>query len=84
MTIRVTAAEAKARLLSLLDKVAAGEDVEITRRGRPVARLVPVRGALALEGMFKGVVTTAPGVTEEQLFSTGDKWNVERPGRKRR
>ena len=34
-------ADAKARLSELIDKVAAGETIEITRRGRPAARLVP-------------------------------------------
>ncbi|WEK45357.1 MAG: type II toxin-antitoxin system prevent-host-death family antitoxin [Candidatus Andeanibacterium colombiense] len=34
-------ADAKARLSELLDKVEAGETVEITRRGKPAARLVP-------------------------------------------
>jgi len=34
-------ADAKAHLSELIDKVAAGESVEITRRGKPVARVVP-------------------------------------------
>ena len=34
--------EAKTKLAELLDKVEAGGTVTITRRGRPVARLVPV------------------------------------------
>jgi prevent-host-death family protein len=34
--------EAKNRLSSLLDMVAAGEEVTITRNGKPIARLVPV------------------------------------------
>lgn len=34
--------EAKTHLARLLDRVAGGETVTITRRGRPVARLVPV------------------------------------------
>ena len=34
--------EAKNRLSSLLDMVASGEEVTITRNGKPVARLVPV------------------------------------------
>ena len=38
--ITVGAFEAKTHLLALLDRVAAGEEVVITRRGRPVARLV--------------------------------------------
>jgi prevent-host-death family protein len=38
---QVTVAEAKARLSSLLDAVEAGEAVVITRRGKPIAELVP-------------------------------------------
>lgn len=34
-------ADAKARLSELIDKVEAGETIEITRRGKPVARVVP-------------------------------------------
>jgi len=37
----VNLADAKARLSELVDRAEAGETVEITRRGRPVARLVP-------------------------------------------
>ena len=37
--LRVNLAEAKARLSELLDKVEAGEEVIITRRGREVARI---------------------------------------------
>ena len=36
--------EAKTHLPRLLDEVARGESVTITRHGRPVARLVPVCG----------------------------------------
>lgn len=38
----VGAFEAKTHLPRLLDRVARGESVTITRHGRPVARLVPV------------------------------------------
>ena len=37
----VSIAEAKARFSELVDRAAAGETVRITRRGKPVARLVP-------------------------------------------
>lgn len=37
--LRINLAQAKARLSELLDKVEAGEEVIITRRGREVARL---------------------------------------------
>jgi prevent-host-death family protein len=37
----VNLAQAKARLSKLLDRVEAGEEVVITRHGRPVARVLP-------------------------------------------
>ena len=74
MAKQVTATEAKATILRLLDDAAAGEEIEITRHGRPVARLVPATGARSLEGSFDGVAMTA--VEEEELFSTGEAWNA--------
>lgn len=38
----LTVAQAKAHLSRLLQAVEAGEEVEITRRGIPVARLMPI------------------------------------------
>ena len=38
---QVPLADAKMRLSELIDAVAEGETIEITRRGRAVARLVP-------------------------------------------
>lgn len=38
-TSQVSAAEAKAHLSELLDRVERGEEIVITRRGRPVARI---------------------------------------------
>jgi antitoxin (DNA-binding transcriptional repressor) of toxin-antitoxin stability system len=37
MTRKLTATETKARILSLIEEVAAGEEVEITKHGRTVA-----------------------------------------------
>ena len=37
--------EAKTHLTRLLDRVAAGEQITITRHGTPIARLVPVKPA---------------------------------------
>lgn len=37
--------EAKTHLAALLDRVERGEEITITRHGRPVARLVPVTAA---------------------------------------
>ena len=41
----IGAFEAKNKLSELLDRAEKGEEVIITRRGRPVAKLVPVGGA---------------------------------------
>jgi prevent-host-death family protein len=76
MAKTVTATEAKARILALLDEVEAGEEVEITRHGRLVARIVPVRGGSALRGRFAGRVR-AMVETEDELFSPmADDWNL--------
>ena len=74
MAKQVTATTAKATILRLLDEAAAGEEIEITRHGRPVARLVPPAGTGSLEGYFEGSAMTA--VDEEDLFSTGEIWNA--------
>jgi len=47
--IEVGAFEAKNTLGSLLDRVEQGEEVVITRHGKPVARLVPNQGRLNRE-----------------------------------
>ena len=41
MASRVTALEAKTRFGRLLDRVAQGEEIVVTRHDKPVARLVP-------------------------------------------
>lgn len=41
--MNVAVYEAKSRLSELLDRVCAGKEVVITRHGKPVARLIPVR-----------------------------------------
>lgn len=75
MTIRLTATAVKAKILSLLDEVEAGEEVEITRHGRTIARIVSATGPHALKGSMAGVaMTTAP---DEDLFTTGERWNAE-------
>ena len=70
----VTATAAKTNLLRLLDEAAAGEMIEITRHGRPVARLIPPAGSRSLKGSLEGLAKTA--VDEEGLFSTGEDWDA--------
>jgi prevent-host-death family protein len=74
MARQMTATEVKARILSLLDEVAAGDEIEITKHGRTVARLVPATGAHSLRGRFAGrVVSTSD---DEELFGTGAVWEI--------
>lgn len=74
MTRSMTATELKATILSVLDDVAAGEQIEITKRGRTVARLMPATGPHALRGKFTGVSMTT--VDEDELFATGAAWDL--------
>jgi prevent-host-death family protein len=72
----VTATEAKAKILALLDEVESGEEIEITRHGRLIARLVPVRGGAALRGRYAGLGRTA--VDDEELLKPIDEeWSAD-------
>src|SRR5713226_2802249 len=74
MTRILTATEVKAKILALLDDVAAGDEVEITKHGRTVARLVPANGPHSLKGALAGVAMSA--AEDEELFTTGAPWNL--------
>lgn len=74
MTIQMTATEFKAKVLSVLDEAAEGEEVEITKHGRTVARLVPATGPKAAKGTFAGVAMST--ASDEELFSTGEQWDL--------
>ncbi len=54
MTITVNIHEAKTHLSRLIERVAAGEDVVISKAGTPVADLVPHRPAPIVFGGLKG------------------------------
>lgn len=70
----MTATELKAKILAVLDEVASGDDVVVTKHGRPVARLVPASGPRMLRGMLAGVAMTA--ASDEDLFTTGAEWDL--------
>lgn len=63
-------ADAKARLSELIGKVEAGETIEITRRGKPVAQVIPTERALkpidweALERLRARLPTQKQGAGE--------------------
>jgi prevent-host-death family protein len=73
--------DAKNRLSALLDRVERGEEITITRHGRPVARLVPAtpgfdrdKARAALEEfrrLRKGV--TLGGISIKELINEGRK-----------
>lgn len=58
MSRRYSVAEARAHLPSLLDSVERGEEVEITRRGRPVAVVVSLAEYERLKGTRVGFAET--------------------------
>lgn len=70
----VTATEAKAKLLSLLDEVATGEEISITRHGKTVAKLVSARARKRIPGELAGVASS--NASDEELFSTGEGWEM--------
>jgi prevent-host-death family protein len=70
----MTATELKSKILSVLDEVAGGAEVEVTKHGRVVARLVPARGSAALKGALVGVAVSS--ADEEELFTTDAAWDL--------
>lgn len=72
MTRQVTATQAKANLPALLNEVEEGEEIEVLRYGRVVARISPVRRPHELKDRFKGIVKIH--ATDEEFFSNGEEW----------
>jgi len=72
----IAAAEFKARCLRLLDEVqATHEPLTVTKRGKPVARIVPIPAEpRSLHGIAKGTLIYAP---DDDLLSTGERWDAE-------
>ena len=71
---KVGAAEFKARCLELMDRVAERrESYVITKRGKPVAKLIPIRAESAgLIGALKGRIQI-----KGDILSTGLRWDAE-------
>ncbi|MGH9070124.1 MAG: type II toxin-antitoxin system Phd/YefM family antitoxin [Acidimicrobiales bacterium] len=70
----MTATEFKAKVLALLDQVGSGDEIEITKHGHTVARLIAARGPRAARGRLVGVSRSVRD--EESLFSTGAAWDL--------
>ena len=70
---QIPATRFKATCLSLLDRVGA-DGIVITKRGKPVAKLLPIRTTSAeLIGGLKGKVRV-----RGDTLSTGLRWDAER------
>ena len=66
----IGAFEAKSKLGQLLDQVEHGEEIVITRRGRPVARLAPIEPGFDREKARRavaGILEMSKGVTLDGL-----------------
>jgi len=74
--------EAKTHLSKLLDQVAAGEEITITRHGEPVAKLVPIASANKLADLRATVAAIRAlgkkhklrGIAISELVDTGRKY----------
>jgi antitoxin (DNA-binding transcriptional repressor) of toxin-antitoxin stability system len=77
VTERISIDEAQVRFLELIEQVEAGLDFEFTRDGKVVARLIPARRHREVGGMFTGHARSL--VPDEELFSTGERWNAQDP-----
>ncbi len=68
----ITASRFKAECLGLLDDVAnTGQEVTVTKRGRPVARLVPVAEPAPLDGSVTFLVDDG-----ELIAPLGERWGA--------
>jgi prevent-host-death family protein len=73
-TIEVPAGQFKSRCLKLMDEVRSRRlEVVITKRGRPVARLVPVDEAPPLFGCMRGSVD----IVGDIVSPTGESWEAD-------
>jgi prevent-host-death family protein len=71
--------EAKAKLSALLDRVKAGETVTITDRGRPVAQLVPLNGAGAVDWDARLESLERRGLIRRPKKTSDMRWILDQP-----
>ena len=70
--VKVAASKFKQQCLSILDSLGP-EGIIITKHGKPVARVTPVRSSsAALIGSMKGKIKV-----KGNILSTGIKWDAE-------
>jgi prevent-host-death family protein len=74
----VSISELKARLSAFLDIVRQGEDVVVTDRGRPVARLTPIRG-VEFEESRRDALLQSGRLRAPSASLPADFWKRRRP-----
>jgi prevent-host-death family protein len=62
---RMTATEAARSFSDVLNRVSAGEEVEVTRSGMPVAVISPPKAQLISAERFRELIATAPRPDED-------------------
>ncbi|MEA2169914.1 MAG: hypothetical protein QOF76_3214 [Solirubrobacteraceae bacterium] len=62
---RMTATETSRQFSDVLNRVAAGEEIEITRSGAPVAVITPPRVRTLSADQFRKLLREAPSVDED-------------------
>jgi prevent-host-death family protein len=62
--MRMTATQAAREFSDVLNRVAAGEVIEITRNDAPIAVLTPVRSRLLSAARFRALMAAAPPVDD--------------------
>jgi len=64
--LEIGAAEFKAKCLQLMDEISAHkrDEIVITKRGKPVARLTPIDQGAAIFGALKGLAKIEGDLTE--------------------
>lgn len=74
--------EFKSRVSEILRSLNDGEEVTITRRGKPCARVTPVNPAAERKpslGSLRGALTDLPDATYEDFLEIKSVWDVRTP-----
>lgn len=80
----MTATEAARAFSDVLNRVAAGEEIEVTRSGAPIAMIVPLKARLLSADRFRALMASAPApdpafaaeirTARAALDEPGDPW----------
>ena len=74
----IPAGEFKAHCLKLMDEIGAtGEELIITKRGKPVAKLVPLKGRRRMEDVFGFMEGTAE-IRGDIVAPLGVEWEADK------